>query len=92
MLYFIYHVDRPNSLELRTSTRLEHLAYLKDFDVRFAGPTIDEDTGTMDGSVIVVDLPGPDAVQEFLENDPYKQSGLFQSTIVKAWKQVIPEV
>lgn len=90
MLYFVYHVDRPNSGEVRTGARFDHLAYIKNFDVLFAGPTIDEETGAMDGSVIVLDLPSPAAVQKFIENDPYTLAGLFEKSIVKPWKQVIP--
>lgn len=90
MLYFIYHVDRPNALEVRTAARVDHLAYIKQFNVLFAGPTIDEETGSMDGSVIVVDLPNSEAVSRFLENDPYTKAGLFEKSVVKPWKQVIP--
>lgn len=91
MLYFIYHKDRPNSLKVRTAARVDHLAYIKNFNVLFAGPTMDEQTGEMDGSVMVVDLPNPDALKTFIENDPYTQAGLFESSVIKPWKQVIPD-
>lgn len=90
MLYFIYHVDRPDSAEVRTAARLDHLAYIKNFNVLFAGPTLDDETGNMDGSVIVVDVPNPEALKTFIENDPYTRAGLFERSVVKLWKQVIP--
>lgn len=90
MLFFVYHMDKPNALELRMATRDSHLAYIKDFTVLFAGPTMEAGTGTMDGSVIVVELPDADAAETFVAEDPYTKAGLFEKTIVKPWKNVIP--
>ena len=90
MLYFVYHADRPNALDVRQAARADHLAYIKNFDVRFAGPTLNEATGDMDGSVLIVELPDAAAAHDFAKNDPYARAGLFASSVVKPWKQVIP--
>lgn len=90
MYFFIQHVDRPNSLELRKATREAHLAYAAKFNLLVGGATLDEETGQMDGSVIVVDVPDRHAVDAFIASDPYTLAGLFQRTTVKVWKKAIP--
>lgn len=92
MLFFVHHVDRPNSLELRKATRDAHLAYMKAFPAVVAGPTLDEVTGDMDGSVIILDLPDIADARAFVANDPYVKAGLFERSLIKPWKQVIPPV
>ncbi|MEK7794176.1 MAG: YciI family protein [Candidatus Hydrogenedentota bacterium] len=90
MYFFIQHVDRPNSLELRKATREAHLAYAAKFNLLVGGATLDDETGSMDGSVIIVDLPDRAALDTFIAEDPYTRAGLFQRTTVKAWKKAIP--
>ena len=55
MLYVLICEDKPDSEELRKSVRSDHLAFLKDYDVRFAGPMLGEDETTMIGSIIVIE-------------------------------------
>lgn len=84
-LFALYCVDKPNSLELRMATREAHLAYLKDFDVKVAGPMLDE-AGAMAGSILIVEAPDLAAAQAFGENDPYAQAGLFESVRVTGFR------
>lgn len=89
MLFFVYHTDRPDAPGVRAATRDAHLAYIANFAALVAGPTLNADTGEMDGSVIVVELPDMDAAKDFVANDPYTKAGLFETSVVKPWKKVI---
>lgn len=89
MLFVLICEDKPNSEGLRKSVREDHLAYLKDFDVRFAGPMLSDDAETMVGSIIVIDVPDRAAANQFAAADPYGQAGLFQHVTLRPFKQVI---
>ena len=69
MLFVLICEDKPNSEDLRKSVREDHLAYLKDFDVRFAGPMLSDDAETMVGSIIVIDVPDRAAANQFAAAD-----------------------
>ncbi len=92
MIFFIYSQDKPDSFELRKANRPEHLEYLKKFESQFiaVGPTMTDDGSVMDGSVLLMEFPGRAAAEDFRDNDPYAKAGLFESSIIKAWKQVYP--
>ena len=89
MLYVLICEDKPNSEDLRKSVRDDHLAYLQNFDVRFAGPMLSDDAEQMVGSIIVIDVPDRAAANQFAAADPYGQAGLFQSVTLRPFKQVI---
>lgn len=91
MLFFIHHQDRKGALGIRQDTREAHLAYVKEFKLLVAGPTISEEDGKMDGSMIIVDVPDRAALDAFIAKDPYAQANLFEKTTVKEWKKVIFE-
>ncbi len=91
MLFFIHHQDRKGALGIRQATREAHLAYVNEFKLLAAGPTLDEEDGQMDGSMIIVDVPDRAALDAFIANDPYTQANLFEKTTVKEWKKVIFE-
>lgn len=78
MLFVVHGIDRPDSLPLRLANRDAHLAYAATFDLRVAGPLLD-DAGDMCGSLIVVDLPDQAAADAFIANDPYRLADLFSA-------------
>jgi uncharacterized protein YciI len=89
--FFIYAVDKPDHVSVRLATRpvhLEHLARHKD-KILIAGPTLNED-GQPNGSVFLVDFPDYQAVETFLNLDPYTAAGLFESVTIKPWRKTIP--
>jgi uncharacterized protein YciI len=90
LLYVLICEDKPDSEALRKSVRDQHLAYLQDFDVRFAGPMLSDDGATMIGSIIVIDAADRQAAQAFAASDPYGTAGLFESVILRPFRQVIP--
>ena len=90
MLYVLICEDKPDSEALRKSVRNDHLAYIRDFDVRFAGPMLDDDETTMIGSVIVIEAADREAAETFAAADPYGTAGLFRAVTIRPFRQVIP--
>ncbi|MEK9673853.1 MAG: YciI family protein [Rhodospirillaceae bacterium] len=92
MLYAIFAVDKPYHVQLRLDTRPTHVEYLRansDIIVT-AGPMQSDDSETMIGSLLVLDVADRAAAVKFAENDPYAKAGLFESTRIMRWKRTIP--
>lgn len=88
MLFCIHCQDKPDSLELRMSTRPSHLEYMADFETKVAGPLLDTD-GNPCGSVIFIEADDLAGAEAFAANDPYNKAGLFESVSVRAFHTVI---
>jgi hypothetical protein len=93
MHFAIINQDKPDSHELRMTTREEHLDYLRAVgdDLLVAGPILGEDGETPIGSVLIVEAENLDAAKAFAAGDPYAEAGLFQSSAVMPWRKVFPE-
>ncbi len=93
MHFAIVNHDKADSLELRLSTREAHLDYLRGVGDRLliAGPVLSDDGETPIGSVLIVEAESLDAAKAFAAADPYAEAGLFQSSAVMPWRQVLPE-
>jgi len=91
MLYVIHCVDKEGSLQVRMDNRPAHIEYLKSYGEKLhaAGPTLAAD-GSMNGSVVILDLEDLAAAEAFAAGDPYKKAGLFESVTMSAWKKVLP--
>lgn len=95
MLFVIHCQDKPENGKVRLANRPAHVQYMMTFKdrLRLLGPLLGgEDGSAMVGSLIVIDLPDRVAVDDFLAADPYGRAGLFESVIVRGFKQVLPEV
>ena len=90
MLYVLICEDKADSLALRQSVRSQHLQYIDDFDVRFAGPMLAEDHETMVGSIIFLEADDLAGAQAFAASDPYGVAGLFEQVTIRPFKQVVP--
>lgn len=91
MLFYIRCVDKPGSQALRQANRDAHLAYIRAHyadRIVAAGPTLTDDLEGMNGSVFLIDLPDRAAAEEMTRNDPYALAGLFESVIIRPFKQV----
>ncbi|MGV1013546.1 MAG: YciI family protein [Methyloceanibacter sp.] len=88
MLYALICTDKPDSLALRKANRPEHLAYLESLGeaLVFAGPFIDTDGETMNGSLIVVEAPSLDAARAIIEGDPFAKAGIFAEVDIRPWR------
>ena len=90
MLYVLICTDKKNSEDLRKKVRPEHLNYLSNFEIKLAGPMLDDDQTTMVGSIIFIECQSKDDAKAFAAKDPYNLAGLFESVHVSAFRQAIP--
>ena len=99
MYYLIYSEDVENSLPLRKQARPAHVARLKSLKeegrLMVAGPcpAIDaEDPAEagFTGSMVVAEFENLAAAQAWADADPYIEAGVYQSTVVKPYKKVLP--
>jgi uncharacterized protein YciI len=89
MRFALMTKDKPGALQTRLDNREAHLAYIAETGVvEMAGPVLD-DAGQMCGSLIILDVADMTAAQEWAENDPYAQAGLFEEVTLRPWKKVI---
>jgi uncharacterized protein len=92
MLFAIINTDRPGSLELRLTTRPAHLDYLTAHQacIRSGGALLDAE-GRPEGSLLIVDLPDRTAADAFAAGDPYAKAGLFESSVIRPYREVFHE-
>jgi len=98
MLYAILGEDVPNSLEKRSSVRAAHLARLQQLQnegrLILAGPFPAVDAPVISagctGSLIVAEFSSLTDAQTWADNDPYVAAGVYASTLIRPFKQVLP--
>ena len=99
MYYMIYSTDKPNTLDLRLATREQHLARLIDLKNRgnllMAGPlpAIDSENpgeAGFTGSLVVAEFDNLAQAQAWASDDPYLHAGVYEKSIVKPYKKVLP--
>ena len=90
--FFVYRLDRPGTQDLRAQTRPAHLEYASTLGdtLIFAGPTLEDDHETMNGSVWVLAADSIEEAEAITRADPYEKAGLFESKIVQPILKVIP--
>jgi uncharacterized protein len=89
MLFAVTRHDRPGSLALRLSERPSHLKYLETVleKIAYGGALLDDD-GKQVGSILIIEVTDEAAATAFADADPYVESGLFASTVIRAFRQV----
>lgn len=96
MLYAIYCVDKPNSMELRMAHRPAHIEYLnaRNSQIVLGGGLLTEDGESLLGSLLVIDAADEAAARAFADGDPFAKAGLFQSVRINRWRKAYfnPEV
>ena len=99
MWYVIIGNDVENSLSKRLQVREQHLARLNQLKSQgqlfVAGPcpAIDsEDPGDagFSGSVIIAEFDSLDQAQQWADQDPYIEAGVYDSVVIKPFKKVLP--
>ncbi|CNE57226.1 YciI family protein [Yersinia nurmii] len=97
MLYLIFSTDVPDSLTQRLSVRPAHLARLQTLRdqgrLLTAGPnpaidSNDPGAAGFSGSTVIAEFESLAEAQAWAERDPYVAAGVYQSVIVKPFKQV----
>lgn len=89
MLFVLVCTDRPGSLDLRLATREQHLAYLEAYASKIvtAGAMLDIDDRPC-GSLFLLDVADRAEAEGFASIDPYARVGLFESSVVRPFRQV----
>ncbi|EGU37848.1 YciI-like protein [Vibrio ichthyoenteri ATCC 700023] len=97
MWYVIFSQDVDNSLEKRMSVRPAHLERLQQLQdegrLLTAGPmpAIDSDNpgeAGFTGSTVIAQFNSLQDAQDWADNDPYIDAGVYQSVVVKPFKKV----
>ena len=91
MLFVATCTDKPQSMELRLSTRPAHLAYLTSLGakVKAGGALLSPDRQSVLGSMLILEGESEEDIAKILADDPYTQAGLFASVDVKPWRQAV---
>ena len=89
MLFALICTDRPGGLDLRLATRPQHLAYLQTYASKLvhAGAILDTDDRPA-GSMFIIDVNDRAEAEGFAAGDPYARVGLFESAIVRPFRQL----
>jgi uncharacterized protein YciI len=87
MLFALLCTDKPNSLELRTKVRPDHVAHLNALGsaMKTAGPFLDE-AGNPNGSLVIIEAANMAEAKAMAAQDPYAKAGLFASVEIKPWR------
>ena len=88
-MYAIICTDNDGALEIRKANREAHLAYAGETPVVYLGPFLDDNTGDMKGSLVVLDVETRAEAEEWAANDPYAKAGLFQTVRIERFKKVL---
>jgi uncharacterized protein YciI len=89
MLFALICTDRPGGLDLRMATRPAHLAYLETQSGRImSGGAMLDPEGKPCGSLLVIEAADRAEAEAFAAGDPYAKAGLFESTLIRPFRQV----
>jgi hypothetical protein len=91
-MYAIVCYDRPDSAALRDAHRAAHQDFLKKNEKRivFGGPLKNAADGPSTGALIVVDCATRAEAEALIGSDPFYRGGVYESVVVRAFKQVFP--
>ena len=99
MWYAIICEDSENSLEKRLKARPDHLNRLHQLKdqgrLLVAGPhpaidNIEPGEAGFTGCLIVAEFDGLQSAQQWADDDPYTQEGVYSRISVKPFKKVLP--
>jgi len=92
MLFALINIDRPGNLDLRLSTRPAHLTFLEGEAGKIvSGGALLDAAGQPSGSLLVIDVEDRAAAEAFAAADPYTKAGLFESSVVRPFRQVFKD-
>jgi uncharacterized protein len=92
MLFALINTDRPASLDLRMSTRPAHLTWLEGLASKIVtGGAVLDAAGNPAGSLLVIDVADRAEAEAFAAADPYAKAGLFESSVVRPFRQVFKD-
>ncbi|MFJ9693913.1 YciI family protein [Kitasatospora sp. NPDC101183] len=91
MEFLAYHRDRPGSMPLRGELIEAHWSYMDGFAEQLIarGPTFDDATETVTGSIHIVDLPDPATARAFAFDEPNYQAGAYRDVLLRRWRNTL---
>ncbi len=91
-MYAAICFDRPGSAALRDAHRAAHVEFLNARAERIAygGPLKDAADGPSTGALIVLDCATREEAAALIGEDPFFRGGVYESVILRAFKQVFP--
>lgn len=95
MLFMLMATDADNTHEARMNVRAQHRARLQQLQDQgrlvLAGPNpLPDDENHFSGSLVVADFASLDEAQEWAEQDPYVDAGVYEEILIRPFKQVFP--
>ena len=92
MFFLVIGEDKPDALALRHRVRVAHLDYVfgdvSPVILLGGSAFLDEAGGDMAGSWFLLEAPDREALQIFLDNDPYARAGVFARVVVRCLSDV----
>ena len=87
MLFIYSAIDCHDKSITRTKNNPAHVKYVYEHSMKIVheGPLVCDDGVTPIGTLIIVDAPDRESVQNFIDNDPYVKAGLFCQISLIAW-------
>lgn len=82
-LYILYAKDKPDNLESRLEHYAAHRAFVEaqseigHITVIMSGPLQSDDGGVMVGSMLLIDAPTREDVDQFVAQDPFMRAGVW---------------
>ena len=91
MLFIAFCTDKKDHLQVRMDNRPAHLEFIgaRGDNIKFAGPSLQDDAETPGGSLIVFEDTSLEAARAWIAQDPYAAAGLFSSVEVRPWKHAL---
>lgn len=91
MLFAIHMLDRPGGAALRAATGEAHRDYVRRNADRMllGGPLLSDDGVTMIGSLIILECAGRAEAEAFVEAEPYRRAGLFETVIIRRFAAAV---
>ncbi len=93
MYFAILCFDKPGAGELREKTHAAHLEYMKQHNalMHLGGP-FENSEGGITGTMFIVNVADRQAAMDFTQSEPFHQAGVFESVLVRRWRQMQPQV
>ncbi len=99
MLYAIISEDVPDSLPRRKVARPDHIKRLEELQAQgrvvLGGPhpavdSTEPGEAGFTGSLLVAEFDSLEEAEAWAARDPYVEAGVYESSVVKPFKQVLP--
>ena len=87
MLFVYSAIDCHDKADIRAKNNALHIKYVYEYGLKVvhAGPLVCDDGISPIGTLIIVEAPDRQAVQKFIDDDPYVTAGLFSQISLIAW-------